>query len=261
MRAVRNTLAGSFVALVAVFGLGDTAVAATNVNTSTTPGATDPTVTQANVRQTICESGYTRTVRNVSNRTKSRVYAAYHIAQKNKRKYVIDHLVPLELGGSNDRWNLWPQLRGDASTKDAVEAQLHSLVCSGELELAAAQEAIQSNWHTAEEAVAQSVQTRKAALAQFLEAQRKAEQQQNLQRYLASLPPPTTAPPPPAPAPEPTCPNGTYTNSAGNEVCSPYASPSGPPAGATAQCRDGTYSFSQSRSGTCSSHGGVAQWL
>lgn len=64
-----------------------------------------------------------------------------------------------------------------------------------------------------------------------------------------------------APAPAPTdCPNGTYVNSAGNTVCSPYNSPSAP-AGATAQCVDGTYSFSQSRSGTCSHHGGVAQWL
>ena len=34
-----------------------------------------------------------------------------------------------------------------------------------------------------------------------------------------------------------------------------------PPSGATAQCRDGTYSFSQHRRGTCSHHGGVARWL
>lgn len=33
------------------------------------------------------------------------------------------------------------------------------------------------------------------------------------------------------------------------------------PAGATAKCRDGTYSFSQHRQGTCSRHGGVAIWL
>lgn len=62
-----------------------------------------------------------------------------------------------------------------------------------------------------------------------------------------------------APA-QPSCPNGTYVNSAGDTVCSPYSSPSAP-AGATARCADGTYSFSQSRSGTCSHHGGVAQWL
>lgn len=34
-----------------------------------------------------------------------------------------------------------------------------------------------------------------------------------------------------------------------------------PPPGATARCRDGTYSFSQHHSGTCSHHGGVAKWL
>ena len=33
------------------------------------------------------------------------------------------------------------------------------------------------------------------------------------------------------------------------------------PEGASARCRDGTYSFSRHHSGTCSRHGGVAQWL
>lgn len=33
------------------------------------------------------------------------------------------------------------------------------------------------------------------------------------------------------------------------------------PAGASAICRDGTYSYSRSRSGTCSWHGGVRRWL
>jgi hypothetical protein len=64
-----------------------------------------------------------------------------------------------------------------------------------------------------------------------------------------------------APAPvAPTCTNGTYINSAGNTVCRPEASTTAP-SGATAKCVDGTYSFSQSRRGTCSSHGGVAEWL
>jgi hypothetical protein len=58
----------------------------------------------------------------------------------------------------------------------------------------------------------------------------------------------------------PVCTNGTYVNSAGNTVCSPEQS-STAPAGATAECEDGTYSFSESRSGTCSHHGGVAKWL
>ena len=51
-----------------------------------------------------------------------------------------------------------------------------------------------------------------------------------------------------------------YTNTAGERVQSPTYYPS-VPAGATARCVDGTYSFSQSRRGTCSHHGGVAKWL
>ncbi len=58
------------------------------------------------------------------------------------------------------------------------------------------------------------------------------------------------------------CPNGTYENSNGNTICDPYTPENGEqPAGATAECEDGTYSFSEHRSGTCSDHGGVKRWL
>jgi len=57
------------------------------------------------------------------------------------------------------------------------------------------------------------------------------------------------------------CPiDGHYVNSRGNCVRRPVQSASAP-AGATARCRDGSYSFSQNRRGTCSRHGGVAAWL
>jgi hypothetical protein len=53
-----------------------------------------------------------------------------------------------------------------------------------------------------------------------------------------------------------------YTNVDGNQVHSPaYSTDGSVPAGATAKCGDGTYSFSQHHSGTCSHHGGVAEWL
>lgn len=73
----------------------------------------------------------------------------------------------------------------------------------------------------------------------------------------------------PVPAPADTVgvppPPGTgkgYINSCGAYVPSPTRTGDGrPPVGATAQCRDGTFSFSQSRRGTCSHHGGVARWL
>lgn len=55
--------------------------------------------------------------------------------------------------------------------------------------------------------------------------------------------------PPPEPAPSPT------------PAPEPSPAPSSPPAGVTAICNDGSYSYSQHRSGTCSHHGGVAQWI
>jgi hypothetical protein len=54
--------------------------------------------------------------------------------------------------------------------------------------------------------------------------------------------------------------NGTYLNSKGETVKRPETCASAPK-GATARCRDGSYSFSHSHQGTCSHHGGVAKWL
>jgi hypothetical protein len=56
------------------------------------------------------------------------------------------------------------------------------------------------------------------------------------------------------------CGAGSYVNSRGHCVPRPRRA-NQRPAGATAQCRDGTYSFSESRRGTCSHHGGVRLWL
>lgn len=54
----------------------------------------------------------------------------------------------------------------------------------------------------------------------------------------------------------------TYVNKAGHVVHVPaHTVGGGPPDGATAHCGDNTYSFSQNRRGTCSHHGGVAEWL
>lgn len=74
---------------------------------------------------------------------------------------------------------------------------------------------------------------------------------------------PTIAAPPhtqPAPTPAASCGADDYTNVDGNCVHRPTHAPGAPP-GATAQCVDGTYSFSQHRQGTCSHHGGVSTWL
>lgn len=55
--------------------------------------------------------------------------------------------------------------------------------------------------------------------------------------------------------------HGHYMNHDGQVVHSPAHSRSGGvPAGATAKCGDGTYSFSRHHAGTCSRHHGVAEW-
>ena len=51
-----------------------------------------------------------------------------------------------------------------------------------------------------------------------------------------------------------------YTNSNGTKVHVPVYKEI-VPVGATAKCRDSSYSYSQHRRGTCSHHGGVSNWL
>lgn len=53
------------------------------------------------------------------------------------------------------------------------------------------------------------------------------------------------------------CGRGFYKNVSGHCVKRPGSDPSG----ATARCGDGSYSYSEHASGTCSHHGGVARWL
>ncbi len=78
-------------------------------------------------------------MRNVSTRTKHTVYVEYGVSQSAQRRYVIDHLVPLEVGGANDIKNLWPEPKTDAKVKDKFDGQMHTAVCKGALSLADAQ--------------------------------------------------------------------------------------------------------------------------
>ena len=110
-----------------------------------TPGDTMPGVT----REKICLSGYTGSVRNVSQKNKNSVFSMYFL-DPTKDKFEVDHLVSLELGGSNSIQNLWPQSYTtqplNAYRKDRLENKLHALVCSGHLDLATAQKAIATDW-------------------------------------------------------------------------------------------------------------------
>jgi hypothetical protein len=60
------------------------------------------------------------------------------------RSLEIDHIVSLELGGSNAIANLFPE-RG-YQVKDRLENKLHDLVCAGRMTLRAAQVGIATDW-------------------------------------------------------------------------------------------------------------------
>ncbi|SDB80477.1 hypothetical protein GA0111570_102267 [Raineyella antarctica] len=121
-----------------------------------TPGAIDPAVTQADINQTICKSGYTATVRPsayVTGKAKTASLAAYGTRPSPTIEY--DHLVSLELGGASSTSNLWPEAnhagaKGTTNPKDTVENAIHKAVCSKQVTLSAAQKAIATNWTTAE---------------------------------------------------------------------------------------------------------------
>jgi hypothetical protein len=124
-------------------------------NARITPGALNPAVYQATIRETICVRGYSKTLRppeEYTERLKRLGIRRYGYSDHRLRDYEEDHLVSLELGGSptNPR-NLWPQphhvIGGWGSyAKDRLEDRLHTLVCRSRLPLQQAQRAIATDW-------------------------------------------------------------------------------------------------------------------
>ena len=107
-----------------------------------TPGVLNPDVAQANIGETICKHGWTRTVRppvEYTNALKRNQLPAYR-EHGSPSGYQEDHLISLELGGNpTDPRNLWPEPYPRAAAVDRLENQLNGQVCSGALSLAAAQ--------------------------------------------------------------------------------------------------------------------------
>jgi hypothetical protein len=78
------------------------------------------------------------------------IYTSYGVARRARAAYPLDDLIPAELGGDGSKvHNLWPQPRRATPgprDKARLERRLRSLVCQGRLSLAAAQNALASNW-------------------------------------------------------------------------------------------------------------------
>jgi len=216
-------VAASLVSLPKAGGISVNAAGAVLPNAGRTPGAINPSVTQATIGRTICVTGWTTTVRPSSSVTTGLKVAQLASGYTYKGDtatgdYEEDHLISLELGGApSAEANLWPEPYNSpegARVKDAVENKLHALACARTITLATAQKAITSNWWVA------------------------------YQTYVGAAPAPAPAPAPvraPASAPKP----------------APAPAPVVQGNGATALCNDGTYSFAAHHQGACSRHGGV----
>ena len=98
---------------------------------------------EATIGQTICVSGWTRTVRppvEYTNGLKLRQMREYGLGG-DPSDYQDDHLISLELGGSpTDPRNLWPEPYPRASKVDQIENQLNAEICSGKITLAEGQQ-------------------------------------------------------------------------------------------------------------------------
>ena len=104
----------------------------------------------------ICTAGYSKCIRNVPQAEKNAVYQSYGLAGNHtgycdsKQGCEVDHLISLELGGSNEQTNLWPQpyqgTEWNAHVKDQLENFLHAHVCSGDIALDKAQQEIAKDW-------------------------------------------------------------------------------------------------------------------
>jgi Protein of unknown function (DUF3761) len=99
----------------------------------------------------LCSPGFhTGTIRNVGQSEKYAVEREYGMPAKLYGRTVeIDHIIPLELGGSNSIANLYFEPGSGSANyhvKDAVEDRAKAWVCNGQLSLASARRGFALNW-------------------------------------------------------------------------------------------------------------------
>jgi hypothetical protein len=121
-----------------------------------TPGATDPEVTEANIKESICKvthftwtEGHMPPASFLENIEREQL-KQYGYSDPNMKHYQMDHLIPLSLGGNpTDPKNIWPQVlvtKWSARRKDYLEQVMHDKVCKGELSLKEAQDVFRTDW-------------------------------------------------------------------------------------------------------------------
>jgi hypothetical protein len=98
----------------------------------------NPAVHPDTIAQTICRPGYTKTVRPSTSYV--RIWKRLNLpAGVDPRSVVVDHIVPLELGGNPSRRTCSCK-EGRGAPQGPPENRYHALVCSGRMDLRTAQE-------------------------------------------------------------------------------------------------------------------------
>jgi hypothetical protein len=109
------------------------------------PGVIDPAQTMA----TLCVPGYATAARVAAGRVSTD--KANRIYKRDGRTRVkgvcceVDHLISLELGGTNDLANLWTQPWAEAKAKDQLEDTLYRQMCAGIISLSEAQRDVRNS--------------------------------------------------------------------------------------------------------------------
>ena len=96
--------------------------------------------------EALCTPGYAKRHRKVPRNMRDRIYHKFGLQRGQRRGWVIDHRIPLELGGTNDIANLYPQPKAEAHQKDLEENELHMQVCFKQITLAASRAKILQDW-------------------------------------------------------------------------------------------------------------------
>lgn len=112
-----------------------------------TPGAV--TTTDAN---TVCNGAPHAKAPAMPFPVQAAVLKAYgYITPATQHKYILDYLVPIELGGAATQSNIWPAaVRGTGFyQKTQTDYILRQLVCRRAISLLTAQDSLETNWYVA----------------------------------------------------------------------------------------------------------------
>jgi hypothetical protein len=131
---------------------------------SSTPGASDPEITQGNYREQLCRAAdgkkhhttdAKRPTTSYTTALKKKQLAEWAYADRKVAHYEEDHLISLELGGDEaSEKNLWPEPytnKWGARAKDTLELELGRRIClptvdDEYLSLKQARTAVASDW-------------------------------------------------------------------------------------------------------------------